>query len=86
VAEPPSDPSDSERSTPETRSDERSDRSAWNWLLAVPIVVPLLTFLYNGSEPRLFGFPRFYWLQLSFLGLSVICTLVVYRMTRHKKP
>ena len=24
----------------------------------IPIVVPLLVFLYNGNEPRLFGFPR----------------------------
>jgi hypothetical protein len=63
----------------------RSDRSPWNWLLLVPVVVPLLTFLYNDSEPRLFGFPRFYWMQLAFLGLAVICTAVVYLKTR-KRP
>ena len=71
---------------PETRSDEQSDRNPWNWLLLVPIVVPLLIFLYNGTEPRLFGFPRYYWLQIAFVGLGVVCTTVVYRMTRHKKP
>lgn len=60
----------------------RTDRSPWNWLLLVPIVVPLCTFLYTGTEPRLFGFPRFYWLQLAFIGLGVVATLVVYRMTR----
>ena len=70
---------------PETRSDEQSDRSPWNWLLAVPVVVPLLTFLYNGSEPRLFGFPRFYWMQLAFLGLAVACTVIVYRKTKTNK-
>ena len=63
----------------------RTDRSPWNWLLLVAVVVPLMTFLYNGREPRLFGFPRFYWMQLSFLLIGVIATLVVYRKTR-KRP
>jgi uncharacterized protein DUF3311 len=61
---------------------ERTDRSPWNWLLLVPIVIPLLTFLYNDSEPRWFGFPRFYWMQLGFIGLGVACTAIVYRMTK----
>jgi ABC-type lipoprotein release transport system permease subunit len=40
-------------------------------------------------NPRLFGFPRFYWLQLSFIVLGVVCTTIVYRMTRRttgRKP
>lgn len=61
---------------------ERTDRSPWNWLLVVPVVIPLLTFLYNEAEPRLFGFPRFYWMQLAFIALGVACTAIVYRMTR----
>ena len=68
----------------ETRSDERSDKSRWNWLLIVPIVVPLLTFLYNSDEPRLFGFPAYYWMQIAFIFLGVTCTTVVYRMTRKR--
>ncbi|HEX4417234.1 MAG TPA: DUF3311 domain-containing protein [Kofleriaceae bacterium] len=64
---------------------ERSDRSPWNWLLLVPIVIPLLTFLYNDAEPRLFGFPRFYWLQLAFIALGVATTVLVYRMTKRPK-
>ena len=63
---------------------ERTDRSPWNWLLLVPIVIPMLTFLYEDREPRLLGFPRFYWLQLSFIGLGVAATAIVYRMTRRK--
>lgn len=63
----------------------RSDRSPWNWLLLVPIIIPLLTFLYNTDEPRLFGFPRFYWLQLAFVALGVSCTLIVYQMTKRTK-
>jgi len=52
--------------------------------LLVAVVIPLCTFLYNDMEPRLFGFPRFYWMQLSFLGLGVVSTLIVYRKTRRR--
>jgi hypothetical protein len=60
----------------------RSDRSPWNWLLIVPIVVPLIVPLYNAVDPTLFGWPRFYWLQLLFVALGVLTTSIVYRMTR----
>ncbi|GAA2371252.1 DUF3311 domain-containing protein [Nonomuraea africana] len=58
------------------------DRSPWYWLLLVPIAVPLMTFLYNATEPTLFGFPLFYWLQLAFIVLGVATTTLVYRMTK----
>jgi hypothetical protein len=61
---------------------QRSDRSPWNWLLLVPIVVPLIVPLYNATDPTLFGWPRFYWLQLVFVALGVATTSLVYRMTR----
>jgi hypothetical protein len=61
-----------------------TDRSPWNWLLLPAIVVPLLTFLFNHDEPRLLGFPVFYWLQMAFILLGVACTTVVYRMTRRR--
>jgi len=60
----------------------RTDRSPWNWLLFIPIVVPLLVVLYNGKEPTLFGFPRFYWLQLAFIILGVGTTTLVYQLTK----
>lgn len=63
----------------------RSDRSPWNWLLVLPIVVPLLVPLYNRMEPTLFGWPLFYWLQLSFVALGVVCTSLVYRATKRSK-
>jgi hypothetical protein len=71
-------------STPVTEdvAPRRSDRSPWNWLLLVPIVVPLIVPLYNAVEPTLFGWPRFYWLQLAFVALGVATTALVYRMTR----
>ena len=60
----------------------RSDRSPWNWLLLIPIVVPLLVPLYNATDPTIGGWPRFYWLQLLFVALGVATTALVYRMTR----
>jgi hypothetical protein len=60
----------------------RDDRSPWYWLLLVPIVIPLATFLFNADGPRLFGFPRFYWLQLAFIVVGVATTTLVYQMTK----
>jgi hypothetical protein len=60
------------------------DRTPLNWLLLVPIVVPLLVPLFNAAEPRLFGFPRFYWLQLAFIILGVATTALVYRATKRR--
>jgi len=59
-------------------------RSPWHWLLIVPVIVPLLTFLYNGKNPYFLGFPRFYWLQLAFIILGVGTTTLVYRLTRDR--
>lgn len=58
--------------------------SPWHWLLLVPVVVPLLVFLYNGKDPQLFGFPRFYWLQLAFILLGVGTTALVYQLTKRR--
>ena len=67
-----------------TEQQRRSDHSRWNWLLLIPIVLPLLTPLYNFDSPRLFGFPAFYWLQFSFILVGVASTSLVYQMTRKR--
>jgi hypothetical protein len=53
----------------------RTDRSWWNYLLLIPIVLPLLTFIYNRETPMLFGWPFFFWFQLLFAPLAVVCTV-----------
>ena len=63
----------------------RTGSSPWHWLLIIPVVVPLLVFLFNSKDPYFLGFPRFYWLQLAFILLSVATTLLVYRMTRNRE-
>jgi uncharacterized membrane protein len=70
---------------PDAVAPQRSDRSPWNWLLIIPIVVPLIVPLYNRIEPTLFGWPFFYWFQLLLVGLGVLTTAVVYRFTRRSK-
>jgi hypothetical protein len=70
--------------TPGPRRDTTPVSSRWHWLLVVPIVVPLLVFLYNGKDPYFLGFPRFYWLQLAFILLGVGTTTLVYQLTKKR--
>jgi Protein of unknown function (DUF3311) len=67
---------------PENAAPRRSDRSPWNWLLLIPVLVPLIVPLYNAVDPSWGGWPRFYWLQMLFVVLGVGTTTLVYRMTR----
>ncbi len=55
--------------------------SNWNLLLLVPLLI-LVTPVYNRVEPRLLGFPFFYWYQFLWIPVGVICTSVVYFKTR----
>lgn len=69
----------------EQRGPDRSgSRSGWQWLLIIPVVVPLLTFLYNAKDPYILGFPRFYWLQLAFIIIGVGITTLVYHLTKDR--
>jgi hypothetical protein len=63
---------------------ERNGSSHWHWLLVIPVVVPLLVFLFNGNGPYFLGFPRFYWLQLAFIVLGVGTTTLVYQLTKKR--
>jgi hypothetical protein len=61
---------------------ERHDRSPWNWLLLLPLVVTLFPPIYNSVDPRLFDVPFFYWYQMAAIALSVAVTLAVYQKSR----
>jgi hypothetical protein len=67
-----------------TAPTKATDRSPWNWLLFVPIVVPLIPALFNADSPRFLGFPRFYWLQLAYILLGVATTTLVYQKTKKR--
>jgi hypothetical protein len=53
-------------------------------LLLVPCVVALATPLYNTIEPRLFGFPFFFWFQLLLVPLSALFILAAYLAERRQ--
>lgn len=55
--------------------------SPWNLLLIIPLLV-LITLLFNSDSPRLFGMPFFYWFQFAFVPVGVLCTWIVYVMTK----
>jgi hypothetical protein len=63
----------------------RSDHSPWNYLLLIPIVLPLLTFLYNHETPKLFGIPFFYWFQMLLAPLAVLTTVSVFYLSRRSR-
>jgi hypothetical protein len=55
---------------------------AWHLLLLIPFVATLWVPFYNSLDPRLAGFPFFYWYQFLWIGLSAALTGVVYLVTR----
>jgi len=51
----------------------------------VAIVVPLLVPTYDQKEPRLFGFPFFYWYQLLWVfGAAALCGISFLLLKRER--
>jgi hypothetical protein len=66
------------RSSPERRS------GGLLWLLLlIPYVGLLWVTLYNQVEPKLFGFPFFYWYQFAWVPVSALLTWILYRSVDH---
>ena len=54
-------------------------------ILLVTIIVPLLVPTYDQKEPRLFGFPFFYWYQLLWVFLcAALCWLSFWLLKRER--
>jgi hypothetical protein len=64
--------------TPPTR------RPAFKWLLAIPMVLPLLTPLYNRMTPEFWGIPFFYWYQMGCAIFNCLMITFVYQVTKGK--
>lgn len=47
-------------------------------LLGLPCALALAVPIYNVVEPKLFGFPFFFWAQLALIPLSALCILAAY--------
>ena len=56
---------------------EKDKGGALLLLLLIPMLVLYVPF-YNSIEPRLFGFPFFYWFQLIWIFVSMAVTAFVY--------
>ena len=65
----------------ETRKPRRS--RLWYLLLIVPFIGTMFPSFYASADPKLWGFPYFYWYQMLWVLISAIITYVVYRLTRN---
>jgi hypothetical protein len=63
----------------------RRGSRGWNWLLLVPLLGVLIPPIYNSADPHLIGIPFFYWYQMLWIPISVVCTVAVYRRTRGER-
>jgi hypothetical protein len=45
----------------------------------------LIPTIYNNADPRLIGIPFFYWYQMLWIPISVVCTWLVYKNTRGER-
>jgi hypothetical protein len=55
------------------------------FLLVVSVVVPLLVSTYAREEPRLWGFPFFYWYQLLWVLFSAITVSISYQLVTREE-
>jgi len=63
---------------------KRRSSGSWLWLLLlIPYIGLLWVPFYNHVEPKLFGFPFFYWYQLTWVPISALLTWLVYRGLDH---
>ena len=56
--------------------------SSMRALLLLPAIGLLAVPVYDRVEPRLFGFPFFYWYQLAWVPVTAGLTALVARRTR----
>jgi hypothetical protein len=52
-------------------------------LLLVPLLI-LITPLFNNRGPQFLGLPFFYWAQLAFVIVGVVCVGLVYVKTKDR--
>ncbi|MGI8523150.1 MAG: DUF3311 domain-containing protein [Nocardioides sp.] len=61
----------------------RHSRSRGLWIaiiviLAPAVVLPLIVPLYDKSDPRLGGWPFFFWFQMALIVMSTVLTAIAY--------
>ena len=66
-----------------------SQRARWTIvivLLTPAVVLPLLVGLYDRTDPKLFGFPFFFWFQFLLIPVAAMLTTTAYQLTRREHP
>jgi len=57
--------------------------------VAVLLLAPLVALLWVGSyakeDPKLWGFPFFYWYQFLWVFIASACTWLAYTLVRHTR-
>lgn len=76
----------SQRSAQVQESASAPRRTGLTWavvrlLLGIGIVVPLLVPLYAHENPRLLGFPFYYWFQFLMIPIVSALTYVAFRLS-----
>jgi Protein of unknown function (DUF3311) len=63
----------------------RARTPVWYLLLVVPMIGTLIPPIYNTKDPTLIGIPFFYWYLILWVPVTVVCMLIVYRLTRGER-
>jgi hypothetical protein len=51
-------------------------------LLIPPVVLPLWVPIYDKTDPKLWGFPFFYWFQFALILFSAVLTIVAFLLSQ----
>jgi hypothetical protein len=51
-------------------------------LLIPPVVLPLWVPLYDKTDPKLWGFPFFYWFQFALILFSAVMTIIAFLLSQ----
>jgi len=51
-------------------------------ILAPAVILPLWVGLYDKDEPRLGGWPFFFWFQMALIILSAVLTVIAFALSR----
>jgi hypothetical protein len=54
-------------------------------LILAPIVALMLVGTYSNEDPKLWGFPFFYWYQLLWVFIASGCTYLAYRLVHNAR-
>jgi hypothetical protein len=76
-------------SAPEPDQDPRwrltPTKVAVSLILLFAIITPLLVSTYDSVNPRLFGFPFFYWYQLAWVFLAAACCSICFFLLKRER-